>query len=245
MGERPFDEQDVERLAAVAADAVGSKVFLADLGVESEFREEYRVQVRALLSTLDKEGRLRAAGEIVTERRTEFATSVKYPPGRPCGTDPLTLLGDGSLSLAQIRADIHQESGAEVSIIVREQITAHTGWRPAEPGVPSGQESADPAPKAEEATSHRVPVPRHRTPLFVEWSPDLFEVHAGQIEGCEVCADPAVPDQELGYPTKRPGWLGEFQPWPCGRCGEVVDDSKRHPCTPASRTPGEETPTDG
>jgi hypothetical protein len=31
------------------------------------------------------------------------------------------------------------------------------------------------------------------------------------------------------YPTKRPGWLGPHQTWPCGRCGENVADES-HPC---------------
>lgn len=32
------------------------------------------------------------------------------------------------------------------------------------------------------------------------------------------------------FPTNRPGWLGDYQPWPCGRCGKDVDASERHEC---------------
>lgn len=39
-------------------------------------------------------------------------------------------------------------------------------------------------------------------------------------------------DQEMRYPEGRPGWLGEFQSWPCGRCGNEVDDSEKHRCVP-------------
>ena len=37
---------------------------------------------------------------------------------------------------------------------------------------------------------------------------------------------------EMRYPTGRPGFLGEYQSWPCGRCGGEHDDSARHECTP-------------
>ena len=37
-------------------------------------------------------------------------------------------------------------------------------------------------------------------------------------------------ETEMLYPADRPRWLGEFQPWPCGRCGREVDDSERHRC---------------
>lgn len=36
----------------------------------------------------------------------------------------------------------------------------------------------------------------------------------------------------LRRPARRPGWLGEYQPWPCGRCGREVDDSAQHYCQP-------------
>ncbi len=39
-----------------------------------------------------------------------------------------------------------------------------------------------------------------------------------------------LPDMRL--PQGRPGWLGEYQPWPCGRCGDEVDDADRHDCQP-------------
>lgn len=46
---------------------------------------------------------------------------------------------------------------------------------------------------------------------------------------------------EMRYPTGRPGWLGEYQSWPCKRCGRDVDDSAPHACT----TPHlEEAPAD-
>lgn len=37
-------------------------------------------------------------------------------------------------------------------------------------------------------------------------------------------------ETDLRYPTGRPGWLGRFQGWPCGRCGQAVDDDEPHPC---------------
>lgn len=47
----------------------------------------------------------------------------------------------------------------------------------------------------------------------------------------------ASPDQaiehvrtDMRYPSDRPGWLGEFQPWPCGRCRKEVDDDSKHDC---------------
>lgn len=39
--------------------------------------------------------------------------------------------------------------------------------------------------------------------------------------------DEEIPMQ---YPANRPGWLGEWQPYPCGRCGKDVDDTEKHPC---------------
>jgi hypothetical protein len=43
-----------------------------------------------------------------------------------------------------------------------------------------------------------------------------------------------VPLPDMRYPTGRPGFLGEYQPWPCGRCGNEVDDSERHDCQPTA-----------
>jgi hypothetical protein len=47
----------------------------------------------------------------------------------------------------------------------------------------------------------------------------------------------AAPDQaiehvrtDMRYPSDRPGWLGEFQPFPCGRCLQEVDDDSKHDC---------------
>jgi hypothetical protein len=34
----------------------------------------------------------------------------------------------------------------------------------------------------------------------------------------------------MRYPTNRPGWLGEGQPWPCGRCGKEEDNLDKHAC---------------
>lgn len=44
---------------------------------------------------------------------------------------------------------------------------------------------------------------------------------------------PGLVDQR--FPTDRPGWLGEWQSWPCGRCGREVSDAVQHDCqvTPA------------
>lgn len=39
-------------------------------------------------------------------------------------------------------------------------------------------------------------------------------------------------EDRLKFPTKRPGWLGFGQPWPCGDCGKEVDDEERHVCLP-------------
>jgi hypothetical protein len=33
------------------------------------------------------------------------------------------------------------------------------------------------------------------------------------------------------YPTGRPSWLGPWQPWPCGKCGQHVAD-ELHDCQP-------------
>ena len=32
------------------------------------------------------------------------------------------------------------------------------------------------------------------------------------------------------FPEGRPSWLGEWQPYPCGRCGREVDDVAPHEC---------------
>jgi len=37
-------------------------------------------------------------------------------------------------------------------------------------------------------------------------------------------------EQDKKYPTKRPGWLGEYQTWPCGECGKEVSESELHWC---------------
>lgn len=44
----------------------------------------------------------------------------------------------------------------------------------------------------------------------------------------------AVPLPDMRYPTGRPKFLGEYQPWPCGRCGGEHDDSERHNCQPSA-----------
>lgn len=44
-------------------------------------------------------------------------------------------------------------------------------------------------------------------------------------------------EQALRYPVDRPGWLGMYQPWPCGRCGREVDDSELHACLPDPASP--------
>ncbi len=35
---------------------------------------------------------------------------------------------------------------------------------------------------------------------------------------------------DLRYPEDRPIWLGTGQPWPCGRCGNEVDEETPHEC---------------
>lgn len=44
----------------------------------------------------------------------------------------------------------------------------------------------------------------------------------------------SIPDtpplRDMRYPADRPGWLGRFQPWPCGRCGTEQDDDEPHDC---------------
>lgn len=52
-------------------------------------------------------------------------------------------------------------------------------------------------------------------------------------------ATPEAAPTETRYPDGRPGWLGEWQPWPCGRCGREVDGAEKHACQP------EGTPVDG
>lgn len=42
-----------------------------------------------------------------------------------------------------------------------------------------------------------------------------------------------VDDPNWLYPTGRPSWLGTYQSWPCGRCGDEHDDSEPHNCVPA------------
>jgi len=39
-------------------------------------------------------------------------------------------------------------------------------------------------------------------------------------------------DTIMAYPAGRPGWLSEFQDWPCARCGQEADDSEQHECKP-------------
>ena len=39
---------------------------------------------------------------------------------------------------------------------------------------------------------------------------------------------------ERRYPADRPGWLSEYQEWPCGRCGREVDASEPHECMPGA-----------
>lgn len=43
------------------------------------------------------------------------------------------------------------------------------------------------------------------------------------------------------YPEGRPGWLGEYQTWPCGRCGTDQDDSAPHECIPLPSVHGKIT----
>lgn len=51
----------------------------------------------------------------------------------------------------------------------------------------------------------------------------------------------AEQDAPMLFPANRPAWLGDFQSWPCGRCGRDVDDSKKHRCAPV-QTPEEPRP---
>ncbi len=44
--------------------------------------------------------------------------------------------------------------------------------------------------------------------------------------------------EDLRYPANRPGWLGTYQSWPCGRCGRDVDDSQKHQCSPTDPAEG-------
>ncbi len=37
-------------------------------------------------------------------------------------------------------------------------------------------------------------------------------------------------EKRMRYPEGRPGWLGTWQTWPCGRCGRDVDDAGPHDC---------------
>jgi hypothetical protein len=37
------------------------------------------------------------------------------------------------------------------------------------------------------------------------------------------------------FPHCRPGWLGDFQPWPCCRCSRDVDYDSPHVCIGAER----------
>lgn len=32
------------------------------------------------------------------------------------------------------------------------------------------------------------------------------------------------------YPYNRPYWVGQWQPWPCGRCAKEVDNVDPHEC---------------
>ncbi len=57
----------------------------------------------------------------------------------------------------------------------------------------------------------------------------VFEL--GQAIGEHACI---VDDPNWLYPERRPGWLGEYQPWPCGRCGTEQDDSGPHNCIPTA-----------
>lgn len=53
--------------------------------------------------------------------------------------------------------------------------------------------------------------------------------------------DPAEqPATNMQWPTGRPGFLGEFQPWGCARCGKDVDGSEKHDCQPEEYNAGRE-----
>lgn len=41
-----------------------------------------------------------------------------------------------------------------------------------------------------------------------------------------------IDPRDMRYPQDRPGFLGEGQPWPCGRCGKEEDDLSQHDCRP-------------
>lgn len=41
----------------------------------------------------------------------------------------------------------------------------------------------------------------------------------------------------MRYPLDRPRWLGEWQPWPCGRCGKQVDNAEPHECEAQAGNP--------
>lgn len=47
-----------------------------------------------------------------------------------------------------------------------------------------------------------------------------------------VATSPPPGADVMRYPSKRPGWLGRDQPYPCGRCGQEEDDAEPHECVP-------------
>lgn len=51
--------------------------------------------------------------------------------------------------------------------------------------------------------------------------------------------EPAGPPKRL--PSTRPGWLGEWQTYPCSECGKEVDDMVPHRCEPPAGAPKEQT----
>jgi len=58
-------------------------------------------------------------------------------------------------------------------------------------------------------------------------------VSTGHMYGCDCGRCLAVaPRRDMRYPTGRPGWLGTYQPWPCGRCGKEEDAADPHDCQP-------------
>lgn len=45
-------------------------------------------------------------------------------------------------------------------------------------------------------------------------------------------AQASLVGRDMRYPTGRPGWLGEGQDHPCGRCGAEADALSPHHCAP-------------
>jgi hypothetical protein len=68
----------------------------------------------------------------------EFKTTVQYPPGRPCGSDPIDMYGgEGSTGagLARQRLEYHRSNGATTATVYRRT------W------VPGPWVAVDPQPK--------------------------------------------------------------------------------------------------